>query len=291
MSAALRGFAVSNIAWEPEEAGAAYALLAANDISGLEIAPGLFLGAAADPFAPTPAEAEAALAPMHAAGLELVSMQSLLFGVQGAALFGDEAARDRFRTGMERAIGLAGTLGIPNLVFGSPGQRNVPEGLDPAEARARAAEDFRRLGDLALDAGTFLGVEFNPAVYGTNFLNEGADALAFVEEVDHPAVSLILDVGAMAINGQRDRIAELARAGAASGKGGRISHVHLSEPQLAPAPADAREAAAVIEAVAGAGYGRWISIEMKAAGLAALEAALGRLAAARALAANAATAG
>lgn len=280
MTTGLRGFAVSNIAWSVAEQPAAYALLAAHDIRGLEIAPGLFLPAAADPFRPGPDDIAAALAPVHAAGLTLVSMQSLLFGVDGAALFGDAAARARFTAGMERAIRLAGQLGIPNLVFGSPRQRVIPAGLDPAQARTGAIELFRRLGDLAARQGTRLGVEFNPAAYGTNFLTEGPEALAFVRDVDHPAVTLILDIGAMAMNGQRGQTAALAAQGL-----GRISHVHLSEPALDPAPADAAEAAEVIRALAATGYDGWISIEMKAAGLGALEQALGRLDKARAMAA------
>ena len=265
--------AVSNIAWAATERNEAYALLRDHGIEGLEIAPGLFFSGAADPFVPTLDEASTALDALERAGLRLVSMQSLLFGVTGAALFGNAVAHSALRRGMSRAIGLAGRFGIPNLVFGSPAQRVIPDGMDRTRARQIAAEAFREMGDEASQAGTSLGVEFNPAAYGTNFLNEGKDALAFVQEVDHPAVTLILDVGAMEMNGQRDQIADLALMAK-----GRISHVHISEPNLAPAPADTDAAAAVMTAMADSGYGRWFSIEMKAgAGLAALSGALERL--------------
>lgn len=266
--------AVSNIAWAPQDREAAYALMGKYGIAGLEIAPGLFFAGADDPFVPAEAEARTRCAEVSAAGLAFVSMQSLLFGVSGAALFGDEAARARFIAGMGRAIALAGRFGIPNLVFGSPGQRNVPEGMSATQAMEIALPVFRALGDAAAVAGTRVGIEFNPAAYGTNFLNTHTEAGAFVAAVDHPAVTLILDVGALHMNGDFDRIEDIAATLAP-----RVSHVHLSEPQLAPAPARAGDAARVLAAMAAAGYAGWFSIEMKApeGGLATVEAALARL--------------
>lgn len=266
--------AVSNIAWGPQDRDAAYALLQSRWIRGLEIAPGLFFDGAVDAFAPTEDEAALALSAMAGAGLELVSMQSLLFGVTGAALFEGEEPFAHFQAGMLRAIALAGRFSIPNLVFGSPRQRNIPEGMTPEAADRLAVETFRKLGDAALAAGTHLGIEFNPAAYGTNFLNDGAQALAFVQRVDHPAVTLILDIGAMHMNGHFDEIEAFVAQAA-----GRTSHVHLSEPDLAPAPADSAQAARVLSAMADAGYTGWYSIEMKApeGGLAELEKSLDRL--------------
>lgn len=274
--------AVSNIAWAPADRDAAYAILRGAGITGLEIAPGLFFDGAADVFVPTEVEAEAALGAMRRAGLELVSMQSLLFGVEGAALFEGEAGLDRLRAGMGRAITLAGRVGIPNLVFGSPRQRNMPDGLDREAAGSLAVDVFRRFGDAAAVAGTRISIEPNPAAYGTNFLNRIAEAEAFVRRVDHPAITLIVDVGALHMNGDFDTVETVAERAVAL-----VSHVHISEPNLDPAPARADQAARVMTAMTGAGYGGWFSIEMKARpepGLAALEASVARLVAAASLA-------
>ncbi len=274
--------AVSNIAWAPADRDAAYAILRGAGITGLEIAPGLFFDGAADVFVPTEVEAEAALGAMRRAGLELVSMQSLLFGVEGAALFEGEAGLDRLRAGMGRAITLAGRVGIPNLVFGSPRQRNMPDGLDREAAGSLAVDVFRRFGDAAAVAGTRISIEPNPAAYGTNFLNRIAEAEAFVRRVDHPAITLIVDVGALHMNGDFDTVEAVAERAVAL-----VSHVHISEPNLDPAPARAGQAARVMTAMTGAGYGGWFSIEMKARpepGLAALEASVARLVAAASLA-------
>jgi len=249
---------VSNIAWAQEERGGAYDLMAEAGLTGLEIAPGLFFSGAEDPFVPDVATADRSLKEIAARGLSLVSMQSLLFGVQGATLLGDAAGRAAFEHGMTRAIDLAGRFGIPNLVFGSPVQRRIPQGMAPDDARAQAADTFHRLGDRAAVAGTVIAMEPNPTAYGTNFLTTLEEAEAFVAQVNHPAVMLILDLGAMHMNSAFETLP--ARAGALAKA---LNHVHVSEPHLAPAPGDATDLAPVLGALKAGGYDRAVSIEMR----------------------------
>lgn len=270
--------AVSNIAWRSADRLEAYALLQRHGITGLEIAPGLFFHAATDPFTPGKDEASEALAEIHSAGLRIVSMQSLLFGVTGSALFGSPGERSQFDAAMRRAIDLAGRFGIPNLVFGSPRQRIVPEAMTAAQADEVAVAIFRSLGDAARAAGCTIAIEPNPATYGTNFLTRTQEALALAVSVDHPAIGLNLDVGALLMNGEFDDLEPLVAAAA-----GRIAHVHLSEPHLAPAPERAETAVWVLRTVRASGYDRWFSIEMKTVdepSLAVLDRSLGRLMAA-----------
>lgn len=249
---------VSNIAWAPQERLEAYDLLAEANFTGLEIAPGLFFHRDNDPFVPEVATADAAIAEITARGLSLVSMQSLLFGVQGAALLGDADERTAFEQGMIRAIDLAGRFGIPNIVFGSPGNRRIPDGMARDVAWAQAADIFHRLGDHAAAAGTAISMETNPAAYGTNFLTTLDETEAFVAQVDHPAVTLILDLGAMHMNGTFDTVAARVKTLMP-----RLTHVHVSEPQLAAAPDDATDLVPVLAALRDAGYARATSIEMK----------------------------
>lgn len=249
---------VSNIAWAPEERLEAYDILAEAGIAGLEIAPGLFFQDAADPFAPDVSTAAAALEEISARGLSLVSMQSLLFGLQGAQLLGDPDARTAFEIGITRAIDLAERFGIPNLVFGSPEQRRIPEGMVRAEGWAQAADFFRKLGDHAAAAGTSLAMEANPAAYGTNFLITLEEAEEFVAQVDHPAVKLVIDLGTMHINGTFDSIVQRIPVLVS-----RLSHVHVSEPHLAPAPNDTTNLKPVFASLQRAGYGRAVSLEMR----------------------------
>lgn len=266
---------MSNIAWLPTERIEAYAILSEAGFTGLEIAPGLFGHAAEDPFDPDEASLREAMHEIEDAGLTLVSMQSLLFGVEGAALFEGPEPRAAFERGMRRAIALGARLGIPNLVFGSPVQRRVPAAVAMADALEEAAEVFRRLGDDALAAGTCITIEANPAAYGTNFCNTLEEAEHFVALVDHPAIALILDLGAMHMNGSFASVP--ARLPTLTS---RLNHVHVSEPQLAPAPADAAALVPVLQGLRSAGYAKAVSIEMKrpAEGLAEVRRAAARLA-------------
>lgn len=250
--------AVSNIAWAAEENARAYALLQELGVGGLEIAPGIAFGDETDPFEPSASAVSRLGNTVEAHGLQLVSMQSLLFGVSGAALFEGEEERARLVTGVERAIALAGRLGIPNLVFGSPANRRIPEGMKPERVDAIATETFRRLGDICIAAGTRLALEANPQAYGTNYLTTVGEAARAVRLVAHPGVALNFDLGALAMSGER------AQAGRLFGDlRDMISHVHISEPQLAPAPADEDafrdEASTIFEQ----GYAGWFSIEMR----------------------------
>lgn len=275
-------FAASNIAWPSDKRLQAYAALADNGFEGLEIAPGLFFFESQDPFVPSEREHQRAMAEIANAGLSLVSMQSLLYGVEGAALFEDDAALQRLEAGMANAIRLAGRLEIPNLVFGSPKQRIIPAGMSSEKAIERAVSVFSRIGDIAQSEGTKVAIEANPAVYGTNFLTDGEQALAFVREVGHPAVRLVLDIGAMHIN---DVFVQTPKLIAEAGD--LLSHVHFSEPQLTPAPADAAAASTVLGALDAARYDRAVSIEMKAVPdtpVEAMAAAVGRLDQARQIA-------
>lgn len=247
--------AMSNIAWAPEEASAAYTLIARHGARGLEIAPGIAFAGEADPFVPSVGATNAFLREIGAYGLALVSMQSLLFGMGGAQLFGTTEERAAFDAGMERALILAGRLGIPNLVFGSPGNRACPPTVDAA---AQAGETFARLGDRAVSLGTRIAIEPAPAAYGTNFLNTAADVAAFVAALGHPGIGLNLDIGALLMNGEMVDVPQLiARAGAA------LAHVHVSEPHLAPAPASVETLMPIAAALAISDYPGWVSLEMR----------------------------
>ena len=104
-----------------------------------------------------------------------------------------------------------------------------------------------------------IAIEANPKAYGTNFLNRVPETEAFVRKVDHPAIRLIVDVGALQMGGDFDQIEAIAEQ-----TRDVISHVHMSEPDLEPAPADEKRAARVLAALSRQGYRGACSIEMRA---------------------------
>lgn len=266
--------AVSNIAWSPADRATAYGLMRARGITGLEIAPSLLFAEAEIPLHPTDRELALAVEALRAAKLQPISMQSLLFGAPDAELFGTPDRRDLFMETMLGAIALAGSLAIGNIVFGSPRQRNIPEGMSEAEAVTTAIDTFGDLGDAAAAVGTRIGIEANPRRYGTNFLNTIIEASDLVRKIGHPAVTLTFDIGAVHVNGEFEHIEAIIEAVAP-----HIGHVHMSEPDLGPAPASVEAAARAMSALDRFGYAGWYSVEMKTAperDLAGLEGALDR---------------
>ncbi|WP_426418663.1 sugar phosphate isomerase/epimerase family protein [Bradyrhizobium genosp. A] len=270
-------FAVSNIAWLYAERLDAYAVLRDHGFSGLEIAPSLLFAEENDPFAPSVQAVSSRVTEFERFGLNLVSAQSLLFGVDGADLFGSPLGRERFETGLARAIKLAGRLSIPNLVIGSPKQRIVPPGFSEDDVTNRVRETFCPLGDLAAANGTRLALEPNAVGYGTNFMTTVSETIAAVHKIGHPAVTLNFDTGALYMTDDyNDVAANVAEAEA------YISHVHVSAANLAPAPVSEADARSLLDALTDIEYDHAVSIEMKvvADGLETLKACVVRLRAA-----------
>ena len=138
----------------PDQRDFAYALLQEYGVTGLEMALGLFFSGTASRYHPSSSELAADLAALRHFGLELVSMQSLLFSTQDASLFAGDAARERLDEVLSQAINLAQMLAIPVLVFGLPRQRQIPPHTDPASAEIIAIDFFRRLGERLSAAST-----------------------------------------------------------------------------------------------------------------------------------------
>jgi sugar phosphate isomerase/epimerase len=252
--------AVSNIAWRPEEAESALDRLTALGVPGLEIAPGLAFAGEPDPIQPSQVAIDRWRSGVQRRGMTLVSMQSLLFGQADAALFDDQAGRQAFETGVGAAIDLAGRLACPNLVLGSPTARRIPDDLEPAKAEAIAQDVIGRLGDRCRSVGAILSLEPNPAAYGANFLNTFAETVAFVGALGHSAVRVNLDLGALTMNGETSSVLS-----GLSHTVDLIGHVHISEPHLAPAPADVPALTEVLSALRRTGREGWVSIEMRSA--------------------------
>ncbi len=210
----------SNIAWDvTEDEQVAHALRDAG-INHVDLAPGKYFP---DPLAATDNDIDAVRIKWQRAGFSIAGMQALLFGTAGLNLFGDKD--DAMLARLCRIAEIGARLGAPSMTFGSPRQRDR-SGLSDAQATSIATDFFLRLGDCAVRHGVKVCIEPNPASYGCNFLTHTAEAGEMVRALNHPAVLLQLDVGAMTMN--RESSNDLISTYAAS-----IGHVHASEPQLA----------------------------------------------------------
>ena len=208
---------ISNIGWTADQDSQVYEMMHQNGFTGLEIAPTRIF-----PEAPYEHLQEAGIWAAHLKneyGFCIPSMQSIWFG-RKEKLFGTVEERKALVDYTKKAIDFAAAVGCRNLVFGCPRNRILPEGTDPQVGM----DFFRAIGDYALRRGTVIGMEANPPIYNTNYINDTLSALRLVEEVDCEGFRLNLDVGTMIHNGESvDLLKDKVHL---------ISHVHVSEPEL-----------------------------------------------------------
>jgi sugar phosphate isomerase/epimerase len=246
--------AVSNIAWDPADDDAIAAILRREHAGGVEIAPTKWRER---PFDASPSDVAEYRRAWEDRGLEIVSLQALLFGRPDLQLFGTEASRAAMSDYLRRVIDFAATLGAYALVFGSPKNR-IRGTLSATEATAIATDFFRDLGAHAHAQRTAICIEANPPAYGCDFITTTREAVDLCRAIDHPGVRVNADLGGMTISGESPaETLPLARD--------VIGHFHASEPHLAELGAGADHASAA-SGLASINYDGWISIEMRAVG-------------------------
>lgn len=256
---------ISEIAWQPEEDGAAQALLRRYGVQALELAPTRRFPRLDVVSAE---QARQWRLELEAAGLAPRAMQALLFGQPDLVLFQGAEPRAAMLDYLKRVVDLAALLGVGPMVFGSPKNR-LRGALEDAAAMDIAVPFFRELGDYAAARGCTIGMEANPRDYGCDFLTSSRAVAAFTAAVDSPGCRVHFDTGCVILNGEEalPLLEELAP---------QICHYHVSQPFLEDFSSCVyphRGAAAVLRA---AGYRGLVSIEMKRSprGLEAVEEAL-----------------
>lgn len=245
--------AISNIAFHPEQSKETLTHVSQRGVEGLVIAPTMIW-----PEAPSVSVKEAEQYRREVAGhdMSVVALQSLVFGVEGVALFGEKQERQRLADHLKRQADLAGKLGAVSMIFGSPGLRKIGERSD-GQAMAEAAELFRSVAVAAYDNNTRLTIE-PLSGYGNEFVRNATEGMHLVERVDHPGFALHLDSAAMA-GAQDDPTHLLAAAHHYGMRSFDISAPELARPSLTSGIPHEDYAAALKKAE----YDGWVSIEMR----------------------------
>ena len=136
------------------------------------------------------------------AGVEIVGLHWLLVKPPGMYInHPDEAIRRRTRDYLDSLIRLCGDLGGRVLIFGSPKQRNVYEGLTCDQAWDYARETFAHCGETAEDSGVYLCIEAL-AKRETDFINTITEAIRMVTEVGKPHFRTMVDIKAISDDGR-----------------------------------------------------------------------------------------
>lgn len=244
-------YAICNELFEGQSLDQYLPLVAELGYQGLEVAPFAFPKHVVEM---TEDEARAIGDRIRAEGLEVVGMHWLLARSQGLHINGpDRAARDRSVDYMTKLIRRCGDMGGTVMVFGSPAQRQVAEGVSEEQAWYWGANFFKRVAPVAEEEGIRICIEPLGRA-DTNFIYSKDDGVRMVEAVSHPSVALHLDVKAMADEGRP--IADIVREARPY-----LGHFHVNDGMLGPGmgPIDYHP---ILQALRDIGYDGWLSVEV-----------------------------
>ncbi len=237
---------ISNIAWDDENDELIYETMQRLGFEGVEIAPSKLFSNT--PYDNLQIAAEWSQNMRSKYGFSVPSMQSIWFG-RTENIFQSADERKTLLDYTKRAIWFAEEIKCKNLVFGCPRNRSYAEGTDLSVA----IDFFGELGDYALAHHTVIGMEANPAIYHTNFINTTKEAMELIEKVNSKGFRLNLDLGTVIYNQEGLALIE--------DHVGVINHVHISEPYLAKI--ERRELHKKLhEILSEEGYKNFVSIEM-----------------------------
>ena len=160
---------------------------------------------------------------------------------------------ERQKRYLDTAFRRAKRLGGEIAVFGSGGARRRPEDWPEAEASQQIKAFLGRCGDAAQRHGMLVVIEpLN--VTESNTINSVAEALAFAEEANHPAIAVLSDLYHVAHDHQSyEETRDAARL---------LRHVHVAgQGRRAPTAEDHEFLAGYLAVLKQIGYTGRISIE------------------------------
>jgi len=189
-------------------------------------------------------------------GLQIIGLHWLLAKTEGLHL--TTADRDIRRATSDYLIELGAAcadLGGDLMVFGSPFQRNLVEGMTEDQAYENAADVFRAaMPQLAARNVRICMEPLTPKE--TNFVNTCAQAVRLIEMVDHPLFVLHQDVKAM-LGAESDPLPELIHRYA-----DRVGHFHVNDTNLLGPGMGETDYKPILKALLESGYSGWVSVEV-----------------------------
>lgn len=214
---------ISNIAWDINEDCSIAQLLGKYKFDAIDIAPGKYFP---NPLNATNKEITFVKQWWADYGIDIIGMQSLLFGTTGLNVFGGRESQLAMLDHLRAVCRIGQGLGATRLVFGSPKNRDKLE-LSDSEALDVAVQFFSKIGDIANDHGVIVCLEPNPTRYGANFMTNSSETALVVESVNHQSIKMQLDTGSLIINNETtSNLLETSTS--------LIGHIHASEPDLIP---------------------------------------------------------
>ena len=132
-----------------------------------------------------------------AADLDILGIHWVFVGPEGVYLtHPDPAVRDFTAQYLIDLVNFCGDLGGKVIIFGSPKQRNVMDGVSYDQAFGYARAVFERALPTCEARGVTICME--PLTHlETNFCQSAAETVCLIDAVNHPHFQLILDTKAM----------------------------------------------------------------------------------------------
>ena len=229
------------------------AFVAEVGYTGIEVAP----FAIADDISRLSADARSLMRKQAAdRGLTIIGLHWLLAKTEGLHLTSaDPAVRAATAQYLADLGRLCADLGGEVMVFGSPQQRDVPEGLTGAQALDNAVDVFRTAIPAIADCGVRLCMEPLTAKE-TDFINTCSQAVELIDRVDHPAMCLHQDVKAM-LGAETESLPQLIETFR-----DRVGHFHVNDTNLLGPGMGETDFGPIFEALLSTAYSGWVSVEV-----------------------------
>ncbi len=188
-------------------------------------------------------------------GLEICGLHWLLAKTEGLHLTSaDKHVREKTAEYLCDLAHLCGDLGGTVMVFGSPFQRNLAEGMTFHEGMDHACEVFAAALPTCKERGVTICME--PLTEKeTNFINTCARAVEMIERLDHPCFQLHQDVKAMLAEGVP--LPDLIRDFRPYTK-----HFHVNDTNLLGPGMGETDYHPIVAALLETGYSGWVSVEV-----------------------------
>ena len=219
---------------------------------GIEIAPFTFAPYVTDIDARTRAEIVNRAAE---AGVDVLGIHWVFVGPDGVYLtHPDKAVRDVTTQYLIDLAHFCGDIGGRVMIFGSPKQRNVMEGV----TYDAAFDHARGVFEGALPAFEARGVTIcmEPLTHmETNFCQSAAETVRLIDAVNHPNFRLILDTKAMAFEDD-DRPTLIKRYAS------YLAHYHANDENLEGPGFGAIDFAPIFQALQEIDYQNYVSVEV-----------------------------
>jgi sugar phosphate isomerase/epimerase len=131
------------------------------------------------------------------AGIAISGIHWVLAQTEGLHLTHPDATiRERTSRYLCDLVDFCADVGGKTVVFGSPKQRNILDGVSPRDAWSWGTDAFREPAGCAEKRA--VTICFEPlSSTETNFINTAAEAIQFVQQFDSPHFKILLDVKAM----------------------------------------------------------------------------------------------